>query len=164
MEYLDWIWIALKWALCVWGFSFILRIFLPESIQEIFRSIDLFLLEKISAIPVLLSNIWLVVATVLYFVGNFTVLVLLAFGVFMLIYSIRLHLVNFEYTFDWLYQLSKQLVEEKAAWSGATMIVGATVAVAHMWKLTLDRKQYFEKKEKERREEYRAKISKDRLP
>jgi len=72
----------------------------------------------------------------------------------MLSYSIYLHTTSIEFTFEWWYQLATKLVEQKAAWSGATMIVGATVAIANMWKLNLDKKQYFEKREKERREQY----------
>jgi hypothetical protein len=83
----------------------------------------------------------------------------LVFGLFILSYSIHLHLANIEFTFVWWYQLGKQLVDEKTAWSGATMIVGATVAMAHMWKLNQDRKQYLEKRERDRRERYRRQLN-----
>lgn len=154
MEYLEWGWFVLKWLLFLWALSYFVRFFLPHHIQEGLGYMDLFFLERITAIPIFLSNLWFFAATILYFLGNFTVLLLLAFGVFMLSYSVQLHLTHIEFTFEWWYQLAKQLVDEKAAWSGATMIVGATVAIAHMWKLNLDKKQYFEKIEKEHREQY----------
>lgn len=170
MDYLNLSWVAIKWFVAFWVLSVILRFFLPSHIQESFERMDLFFLERIAAIPVFLSSLWFFSATVLYFLGNFTVLLLLGFGVFMLSYSIYLHIGNVEFTFEWWYRLAIQLVEEKAAWSGATMIVGATVAIANMWKLNLDKKQYFEKREKERREEYEerkkkaSEQSKYRLP
>lgn len=161
MKYLEWGWFALTWFFALWAMSYFVRFFLPDHIQEHLERMDLFLLERITAIPVFLSNLWFLAATILYFLGNFAVLLLLGFGVFMLSYSVHLHLTNIEFTFEWWYQLAKQLVEEKAAWSGATMIVGATVAIAHMWKLNLDKKQYFEKREKERREQYEERRKKD---
>lgn len=161
MAYLERGWFVLKWFFALWAMSHLVRFFFPRHIQENFERMDLFLLGRITAIPVFLSNLWFLAATILYFLGNFAVLLLLGFGVFMLSYSVNLHLTNIEFTFEWWYQLAKQLVEEKAAWSGATMIVGATVAIAHMWKLNLDKKQYFEKREKERHEQYEERRKKE---
>jgi len=154
MKYVEWTFFALQGFIVFWSLSFILRFFLPEHIRDALERMDLFLLEAISSIPVLLSNTWFFAATILYFLGNFAVLLLLVFGLFMLGFSIQQNLGDVEFTWAWWFQLSSRLVEEKTAWSGATMIVGTTAAIGHMWKLNLDKKQYFEKIEKERQEKY----------
>lgn len=156
MAYLHWGWIIFKVLLGLWLLSFLVRHFLSYEKQELLRAIDGFVLERIIAVPVGLSNLWIFAGTILYFIGNFTVLLLLAFGIFMLGYSILLHAHEAEFSFESIYRLAKMLVEDKAAWSGATIIVAATVAVGHMWKLNLDKRQYFEKREKDLREEYEA--------
>lgn len=149
MIYLEWVWSAIKCLFTLWALSYLIRWFLPSEVQEMLGRMDEFLFGNIAAIPVLLSNIWFFAATILYFIGNFSALVLLAFGAFMVGYSIHLQWAQFQPTADGLYQLAKLLVEEKAAWSGATMLIAATVAIGHMWKLNFDKKQYFEKKEQE---------------
>ncbi|NLY12417.1 MAG: hypothetical protein GXZ10_02235 [Gammaproteobacteria bacterium] len=156
MAYLYWGWVTFKVLLGLWLLSFLIRFFLSYEKQELLREIDEFVLAKIIAIPVVLSNLWVFSGTILYFIGNFTVLLLLAFGIFMLGYSVFLNAHEVEFTFESIYSMAKTLVEDKAAWSGATIIVAATVAVGHMWKLNLDKRQYFEKREKELREEYYA--------
>ena len=161
MEYLEWAWFTVKWFFALWALSYFVRFFLPYHTQETLERMDLFLLERITAIPVFLSNTWLFAATILYFLGNFAVLLLLFFGLFMISYSIYLHFTEVQSTFEWWYRLAITLVDEKAAWSGATMVVGATVAVGHMWKLNLDRKQYYEKREKERHQRYEEKRKQD---
>ena len=83
-------------------------------------------------------------------------------GIFMLGYSIFLHVNQIELSFESVYGLTKFLADEKAAWSGATIIVAATVAIGHMWKLNLDKRQYFEKREKELLAEYEARRQKER--
>lgn len=149
MIYFEWGWVAVKWLFTFWVLSYFVRWFLPSEIREKLNQMDEFLFGNIAAIPILLSNIWFFTATILYFIGNFSALLLLALGAFMVGYSVHLQWDQFQPTADGVYQLAKLLVEEKAAWSGATMLIGATVAVGHMWKLNFDRKQYFEKKEKE---------------
>ncbi|HXU93294.1 MAG TPA: hypothetical protein VFP33_06505 [Gallionella sp.] len=145
----------------LWILSFLVRPFVSYEKQEALRGVDEFIAEQINSIPIRLSNLWIFVGTILYFVGNFTVLLLLALGVLMLGYSIYLHSSQVELSFESIYNLAKLLVEEKAAWSGATTIVAATVAIGHMWKLNLDKRQYFEKREKELREEYEARRQKE---
>ena len=149
MIYLEWGWFAIKWLFFLWMLSYFIRFFLPSELSEKFERMDEFLFGNIAALPVLLSNIWFFVATILYFIGNFSALLLLALGAFMVGYSVFLHWAQFQPTAEGVYQLANLLVDEKAAWSGATMLIAATVAVGHMWKLNLDKKQYFEKKEQE---------------
>lgn len=149
MAYIEWGWFAIKCFFAIWALSYFARIFLPSGIAEKLEQLDYFIFGNIVAIPVLLSNIWFFAATILYFIGNFSALVLIALGIFMVGYSVHLQWAVFQPTADGVYQLAKQLVEEKAAWSGVTVLIAATVAVGHMWKLNLDRKQYFEKKEQE---------------
>lgn len=149
MVYLEWGWFAVKWLFTLWVLSYFIRWFLSSEIQEMLGRMDEFLFGNIAAIPILLSNIWFFTATILYFIGNFSALILLALGAFMVGYSVHLQWAQFQPTAEGVYQLAKLLVEEKAAWSGATMLIAATVAVGHMWKLNLDRKQYFEKREQE---------------
>lgn len=149
MEYIEWGWFAIKCFFGIWTISYFVRIFLPSGIADKLERLDYFIFGNIVAIPVLLSNIWFFTATILYFLGNFSALVLIAFGMFMVGYSVHLQLAAFQPTAEGLYKLAKVLVEEKTAWSGATVLIAATVAVGHMWKLNLDRKQYFEKKEQE---------------
>jgi hypothetical protein len=149
MEYIEWGWFAIKCFFGIWVLSYFVRIFLPSVIAEKLEQLDYFIFGNIAAIPVLLSNIWFFTATILYFLGNFSALVLIAFGMFMVGYSVHLQWAEFQPTVEGLYKLAKVLVDEKAAWSGATVLIAATVAVGHMWKLNLDRKQYFEKKERE---------------
>lgn len=161
MIYLEWGWVLLRIILVLWILSFLVRHFVSYEKQEALRGVDEFMVEQIYSIPVRLSNLWLFVGTILYFVGNFTVLLLLALGVFVLGYSIYLHSSQVEFSFESIYSLAKLLVEEKAAWSGATTIVAATVAIGHMWKLNLEKRQYFEKREKELREEYEARRQKE---
>lgn len=156
MDYLHWALIIFKFLLGLWLLSFLIRPFVSYEKKDLLRGIDEFLLGKISTVPVGLSNLWIFAGAILYFIGNFAVLLLLAFGIFMLGYSVFLHAHEVEFTFESIYRLAKMLVEDKAAWSGATIIVAATVAVGHMWKLNLDKRQYFERREKELHEEYKA--------
>lgn len=146
MAYLEWGWFVVQVFFILWALSYFIRWFFSSEIQESLNRMDEFLLGNIIAIPILLSNIWLFAATILYFVGNMAALALLAFGAFMVGYTIHLHWGQFQPTADGLYQLAQLLVDEKTAWSGATILIAATVAVGHMWKLNLDRKQYYEKK------------------
>lgn len=156
MAYLNLGWIILQIFSGLWILSLLTRSFVSHDKQEALRVVDEWIAEQINSIPIRLSNLWLFVGTILYFVGNFTVLLLLALGVFMLGYSIFLHANQIEFSFESIYKLARLLVEEKTAWSGATTIVATTVAIGHMWKLNLDKRQYFEKRQKELREEYEA--------
>lgn len=149
MIYLAWAWKALPWLIGLWLLSNILKPFLPSRFADKIEIMNISLLGKIVVIPILLYRIWFFTATILYFIGNFSALVLLALGAFMVGYSINLHLGNFQPTAEGLYLLSKQLIDEKAVWSGITILIAATVAIGHMWKLNLDRKKYFEDKERE---------------
>ncbi|AMK76928.1 MULTISPECIES: hypothetical protein [Methylomonas] len=162
MIYLEWGFVLIKVLLGLWIISFLIRPFVSYEIQEFFRNMDEFIVEQISSIPIWLSNLWLFAGTILYFIGNFTVLLLLTLGVFMLGYSIFLHAQEVDCSLESVYNLAKSLVEEKTAWSGATTIVASTVAIGHMWKLNLDKRQYFEKREKELHEKYEARRNKER--
>lgn len=161
MIYLEWCWTLFQVLLGLWLFSVLVRPFVSYEKQEALRSVDVFVARVVNAIPITLSNLWLFTGTILYFVGNFTVLLLLALGIFMLGYCVYIHADAVEFTFESIYNLARLLVEEKAAWSGATTIVAATVAIGHMWKLNLDKRQYYEKREKELREEYLARRKKE---
>jgi hypothetical protein len=161
MVYLEWGLDIIQVLFVLWFLSFLVRPFVSYEKQELFREIDEFVVEQINSIPVILSNLWIFAGTILYFIGNFAVLFLLVMGVFMLGYSIFQHAHEIEFTFESTYKLATLLVEEKTAWTSATTIVATTVAIGHMWKLNLDKRQYFEKYEKDRREEYEVRHQKE---
>ncbi|KVO99334.1 hypothetical protein WL21_01335 [Burkholderia ubonensis] len=152
MEFVGWCWIGIKAFMVIWLASHIIRLFLPSGVFEWLESVDDFVLGRIASIPIFLQNLWLVSAEILYFVGNFFALSLIIFGAFLVSYSVCLRWASLQFTSDGLYVLAQHLADDKVAWSGATMLIAATVAICNMWKLNLDRKQYFEKKEKEARE------------
>ncbi|WP_315979781.1 hypothetical protein [Aliamphritea spongicola] len=146
--YLEWAWVLFKVMLGIWIISFVARPFVSSEDQEKLRMVDIFIADKINSIPIKLLNLWLLIGTVLYFIGNFTVLILLSLGVFMFGYSVFLHADLIELNLESIYNLAKLLVNEKVTWSSATIIVATTVAIGHMWKLNLDKRQYFEKKKR----------------
>lgn len=135
--------------LFLWIISFLIRPFVSYDKQEMFGRIDLFIAEQLNAIPVRLSNLWSLVSAILYFVGNFSVLVLLVLGIFMLGYTGYLHAGDVSLSFRSIYSLASALAGDKVAWSGATIVVATTVAIGHMGKLSLDKRQYFEKRQQE---------------
>ncbi|TKC91721.1 hypothetical protein FAZ69_04575 [Trinickia terrae] len=149
MELLGWCWVAVKVLVPLWLASHIIRWFLPSEVADRLEIVDNFILARIASIPVFLSNAWLVSAQICYYVGNFFAVVLIAFGAVIVGYSIYLQRETLQFSFAGAYQLAGQLAGDKVAWSGATMLIAATVAICNMWKLNLDRKQYFEKQEKE---------------
>lgn len=161
MSIVDVIETAFQLVIALWVLSFLIRLIRPET-SDFFSRTDQMIADAITSIPYALSNIWFATASVLYFVGNFSVLILLAFGVFLVGYSVLLHWPQVQFSADGLYQLARLLVDERAAWSGATILVAATVAIGHMWKLNLDKKQYYEKRMKELREEREAAHAKAR--
>ncbi|WP_116135853.1 hypothetical protein [Trinickia diaoshuihuensis] len=162
MVYLEWCWVALKWFIPLWTALHIICWFLPSEVSARLEVVDNFLLERLVSIPVFLSNVWLVSAQICYFVGNFFALILIAFGAVIVGYSVYLKRETLQFTFEGAYQLAEQLAGDKVAWSGATMLIAATVAICNMWKLNLDRKQYFEKQEKELREQIEKKVKERR--
>ena len=166
MVYLEWCWVTLKWLLPLWATLRVICWFLPDEVSERFEIAENFVLEKLAAIPVFLSNVWLVSAQICYFVGNFFALFLIAFGAVIVGYSVYLKRGTLQFTFEGAYQLAEQLAGDKVAWSGATLLIASTVAICNMWKLNLDKKQYFEKQEKELREkiEKKAKERRERVP
>ncbi|WP_202754149.1 hypothetical protein [Burkholderia cenocepacia] len=153
---------TLKWLLPLLTALHVICWFLPSEVSERFEMAESFVLEKLAAIPVFLSNVWLVLAHICYFVGNFFALVLIAFGAVIVGYSVYLRRETLQFTFEATYRLAEQLAGDRVAWSGATLLIAATVAICNMWKLNLDRKQYFEKQEKELREKIEKK-AKERL-
>lgn len=157
MVLLGWCWavtsVLFKVFFILWFIAHAVCLFLPRTTPDWLESVDDFVLSRFASIPVLLTNAWLVAAQICYFIGNFFALVLISFGAFIVSYSVYLKQATLQFTFDGAYQLAEQLAGDKVAWSGATMLVAATVAICNMWKLNLDRKQYFEKREKEFREQ-----------
>ncbi|MFM0362031.1 hypothetical protein [Paraburkholderia sediminicola] len=152
MVFLGWCWFGIKAFIVLWLASHIIRLFLPSEVSEWLESADDFVIERIISVPIFLSNLWVVSAEILYFVGNFFALSLIVFGAFLVSYSVYLRWASIEFTLDGLYVLAQHLADDKVIWSGATMLIAATVAICNMWKLNLDRKQYYEKKEREARE------------
>lgn len=59
-----------------------------------------------------------------------------------------------------LYNLAKNIINDKTTWAAATTIIATTVAIGHMGKLNLDKRLYFEKKQKEWQDEYSSKHNK----
>ena len=145
MVFLGWCWFGIKAFIVLWLASHIIRLFLPSEVSEWLESADDFVIERIISVPIFLSNLWVVSAEILYFVGNFFALSLIVFGAFLVSYSVYLRWASIELTLDGLYVLAQHLADDKVIWSGATMLIAATVACSGQVNLDTRKGEYLKK-------------------
>lgn len=161
MIYLKWAWILFQVLFVLWIVSFLIRPFVSYEKQQLLQDVDEFIVQQLISIPTLVSKLWQFTGTTLYYLGNFAALIVLLLGILSLCSSIFLHIQEIEFSLESILNFARLLAEEKTTLPSAASVVAATVAIGHMWKLNLDKRQYDEKCKKERREEYEARRQKE---
>ncbi len=166
MEILDLIRVFFTFISSAWIVCFLLVSFLGNDHQRsFFWSINEWAIDWITyKLPMLLTNIWMILATILHFIGNFTVLLLLCGSIFALGRSIFNYGEEFNLSGESIYTLIKFLTDDKVAVYAATSIVALTVAIGHMLKWNLEKRKYYQEDFEKRLEKAKKQQGKVRRP